>query len=259
MPFVLLLLLLLITLHDVWPLPPLGWDPAGSAIVTWLGIALWSATAEFASRLACWALRRDPSRRDAVMRLFTRWKTWHLLGLLGYFLVALYALGWGWTIQQCEKEWPAPGLKIVMLTPLFAGLALGWLRHYDVERLHFAMAHYPHSAPFIGRWAYLGLPARHHFLFLMLPAPAAGHDTLLAALIGIGMLSAALIAIPLFLRLFLGLRPLPEGPLRQRLFATARRLGFRFSNVLVWNTRHGVANAMVTGVLPWLRYVVVTD
>jgi STE24 endopeptidase len=73
------------------------------------------------------------------------------------------------------------------------------------------------------------------------------------------MLSAALIAIPLFLRLFLGLRPLPDGPLRQRLNATAQRLGFRFSNILVWNTRHGVANAMVTGVLPWLRYVVFTD
>lgn len=273
MPFVLLLLLLLVTLHDSWP-NPLGFDPVGSAAVTWLGFALLSVAAEFANCLTCWALRRDPSKRDAVMRKFTRWQSWHLLSLLGFFLLSLYLFGWGATVQQLEREWPVPGFKIVMLTPLFVGMALAWLCHYDVERLSFAMSRYPYSAPFIGRWAYWGLQARHHLLFVLppmllliahdslfltLPAAAESQDGFLMAFIGIGMLTAALIAIPLFLRLFLGLRPLPEGPLRERLIATAQRLGFRCSNILVWNTRHGVANAMVTGVLPWLRYVVFTD
>src|SRR5204863_6652750 len=44
-----------------------------------------------------------------------------------------------------------------------------------------------------------------------------------------------------------------------RLVGTARRLRFRFSNVLVWNTRNLVANAMVTGFIPWVRYVILTD
>ena len=33
----------------------------------------------------------------------------------------------------------------------------------------------------------------------------------------------------------------------------------RFSDILVWDTRGTVANAMVTGPLPLLRYVVLTD
>jgi Zn-dependent protease with chaperone function len=64
---------------------------------------------------------------------------------------------------------------------------------------------------------------------------------------------------PWVLRLVLGLKPLGPGPLRDRLLAASRRLRFRFSNVLVWNTRNNVANAMVTGVLPLPRYVVLTD
>jgi STE24 endopeptidase len=52
---------------------------------------------------------------------------------------------------------------------------------------------------------------------------------------------------------------LPEGPLRERLLATARRLHFRYSNILLWNTNGGVANAMVAGVLPFPRYVLLTD
>jgi Zn-dependent protease with chaperone function len=57
----------------------------------------------------------------------------------------------------------------------------------------------------------------------------------------------------------LGLRPLPPGPVRARLEAASRRLRFRCSNLLVWNTRSGMANAMVIGLLPWVRYVVFTD
>jgi STE24 endopeptidase len=57
----------------------------------------------------------------------------------------------------------------------------------------------------------------------------------------------------------LGLTPLPEGPLRTRLLDAARRMKFRCNDILVWNTRFTVANAMVTGPLPFLRYVVLSD
>jgi STE24 endopeptidase len=74
-----------------------------------------------------------------------------------------------------------------------------------------------------------------------------------------GIMASALILMPLLLRVFLGLKPLPDGALRDRLESTAKRLGFRFSNVLVWNTRHMMANALVTGFVPWVRYIVLTD
>jgi len=61
------------------------------------------------------------------------------------------------------------------------------------------------------------------------------------------------------LRLFLGLKPLPPGVLRDRLEAAARRTGLGYSDILVWETRNSVANAMVTGLTPWFRYIILTD
>ena len=73
------------------------------------------------------------------------------------------------------------------------------------------------------------------------------------------LLALILIGMPWILRLVLGLRALPDGPLRRQLEQAAQRLGFRCSNVLIWPTRGSVANAMVVGLLPRLRYVVLTD
>jgi STE24 endopeptidase len=67
------------------------------------------------------------------------------------------------------------------------------------------------------------------------------------------------ITMPWIVRLVLGLKPLPAGFLRDRLMATAKRLRFRCSDILLWNTRGGVANAMVVGLFPFLRYVLMTD
>ncbi len=77
----------------------------------------------------------------------------------------------------------------------------------------------------------------------------------------LGFLSvlAAFALMPWLLRIVLGLKPLPDSPLTCRLLDTAKRLGFRCSGLLLWNTRHGMANAMVIGLLPWPRYVIFTD
>lgn len=64
---------------------------------------------------------------------------------------------------------------------------------------------------------------------------------------------------PLFIRLAFPTRSLPDGPLRQRLDHLAHRVGFRFRDILVWDTDHGMVNACVTGVLPGYRYVLLTD
>jgi STE24 endopeptidase len=72
-------------------------------------------------------------------------------------------------------------------------------------------------------------------------------------------MAAVFVCLPWVLRLVLGLRPLRDPMLRPRLEVAARRLNFRCSDILLWNTRGGVANAMVAGILPWIRYVVFTD
>src|SRR5262249_16820882 len=89
--------------------------------------------------------------------------------------------------------------------------------------------------------------------------PDLQRDQMLLPLVGVGLLASMYIGIPWLLRLLLGLKPLPDGPLRQRLLATAKRLSFRFNDILVWDTRQTIVNAMLTGPLPWLRYVIITD
>jgi Zn-dependent protease with chaperone function len=123
------------------------------------------------------------------------------------------------------------------------------------------------------RWAYLLFHIRFHLglvlipLLLLiavkdLPSLIPQPDADYRALTGAGIFMIALVAyacMPWAVRFFLGLKPMAEGPLRNRLLAASRRLHFRFSNILLWDTHGGIANAMVVGILPWLRYVVFTD
>ncbi|AGA27465.1 M48 family metallopeptidase [Singulisphaera acidiphila] len=68
-----------------------------------------------------------------------------------------------------------------------------------------------------------------------------------------------LVLSPVFIRLAWPTRPLPHGPLRERLEHQAQRLGFRCSDILIWDTGQSVVNACVTGSLPRFRYVLLTD
>ena len=64
---------------------------------------------------------------------------------------------------------------------------------------------------------------------------------------------------PAFVRLSWPTRPLPPGPLRDRLERLADRFGFGFTDILIWDTDGSIVNAGVTGALPWYRYVLLTD
>ncbi|WP_152051074.1 M48 family metallopeptidase [Tautonia marina] len=68
-----------------------------------------------------------------------------------------------------------------------------------------------------------------------------------------------LILSPAFVRLSWPSRPLPPGPLRDRLEHLAQRFGFGYTDILVWDTGGTLVNAGVTGALPWFRYVLLTD
>jgi STE24 endopeptidase len=86
------------------------------------------------------------------------------------------------------------------------------------------------------------------------------HQTPMAEVIELSALGFLVLACsPLFIRLAWPTRSLPAGPLRRRLERVARRAGFRFNDLLIWDTRHLMVNACVTGVLPWFRYVLLSD
>jgi STE24 endopeptidase len=265
MPFVLLVMLALTCLDGTWPPPP-GWlGPAGSAALTWAGAAALVGLAALASRRT-----ERRAQQPSPPRRLGAWRRKHLWLTLGLFVAALFAGGWGWTARHALTwgERPVPGIQLVLLSPLLAVLLLGWACTYGVER---ALHRYAGDTTFPGRGAYVALQARHNLL-LLIPAlllitlqqillsflPGGATEGLVAALT-VGLAVTVVVLIPWILRTVLGLRPLPDGPLRRRLESAARRLRFRCSDILLWETHDSLANAMVTGIVPWLRYVIITD
>jgi Zn-dependent protease with chaperone function len=275
MPFLLLLFLTLACLEDDWR----TWDglgsPALSSVLTWTGIALWAGTAALVAWRIRVQVRRDPGRRGILARRYGFWRLYNAVGLFVIFGVSLYLFGWGYAVQTLFGSGAAliPGGEVLILSPFLVGLILSWASFYDAERaLHDCGP--AAGDPFWSRRAYLSFHLRSNAVLVfipilllivqkavsqLVPESQAGWVAPLAHALGLGAALVMFICMPWILRMVLSLKPLPGGPVRDRLLAVAGRLKFRCSNILLWNTRKGVANAMVAGVLPWPRYVVLTD
>lgn len=272
-----------------------GLTVAQAALATTAAVALVGLHAFWVSRRVSWPLTRDPTQREALLVRYERGRFIHQIVQIGLYLLALVGLGWGWAVP---RFWSyrgdaglvaLPGLELLLLAPFVAGQILTWLFFYDAERAAYRAAHRllvldqadpfsqawlegrpPEPPSFGGRWSYVLFQTRQKLalvmLFLLLLvlktevarlAPSLGHGGMNAlALVG---LAGVFVAMPYLLRLLLGLKPLPPGVLRDRLMAAMGRLGFRCTDILLWNTRGTMANAMVIGLTPWLRYVVFTD
>jgi STE24 endopeptidase len=101
---------------------------------------------------------------------------------------------------------------------------------------------------------------------LSTPATPAGRALLilrslpaLHVLFWLAILFAAVLATPFILRLAVRARPLPDGPVRRRLEAYSRRVGFRCRDILLWPADKDVLNAAVIGAFPRFRYVLITE
>jgi STE24 endopeptidase len=275
MPFLLLLVLTLTCLKREWPEPP-PWLGLDSAVgLTCTVMLFFGAVAWLAGRTWRIELMRDPCGRPAVVQRYARFRRWHVYSLFAAHCLLVCFGGWGWAITTrlvADSDVVTPGIDLVLLGPLVGALCLTWAGYYPLERAIANSGLMPPAQPFPGRWTYVALQARQNFLLIVPPLllmlvqqvlffvwPDLQRDQYLLPLIGLGLLLAMYVGIPWLLKILLGLTPLPEGPLRDRLLATARRLSFRFNDVLIWDTRNTIVNAMVTGPVPWLRYVVLTD
>jgi Zn-dependent protease with chaperone function len=241
-------------------------------LLTWAGAALLVAAAGFLAARFCRHLETDPGHRSAVLRRYFSRRFYHALLLIVVYLASLYGLGWSEIARGLAGHGESfPGVELIVLAPFLAALILSWAVFYQVERAAHRAAHLDETDAFPSRWAYVGVQVRHNLILvcppLVLMIAQQGLMTLFPALsegwiapvVSLVLIAALFLGIPWILRLFLGLKPLPPGPLRDRLMAAADRLHFHCNDILLWNTRNGIANAMVTGLLPGLRYVVVTD
>ena len=180
----------------------------------------------------------------------------------------IYLVGWP---RLVLSNWGLQGLVLVddlaILLPFFAIQLITWSGLYLAERtLHDERA-FPRLPTYLAlkarQSAGLVLPVVLIFVIRQDLCPRLWpqwHQSPAAEPIELAVLGLLVLAIsPLFIRLAWPTRSLPAGPLRNRLERVARRVGFRFNDLLIWDTRHLMVNACVTGVLPYFRYVLLTD
>lgn len=222
-----------------------------------------------------------------------RWTAWHI-GRLGYvssslrrryfwgsrllgvltlslFGAMIHVGGWPRVVRAgfgLERVLLFP--DVVIILPFLLAQLANWWGLYPAERLLRPAAGSNRAA---GLPRYLTLKTRQT-LGLLLPVLlvfSLGQDLLRKLLPGmalgaptepIGMALMGLLVLlgsPLFVRLAWPSRPLPPGPLRDRLERLASRFGFRCTDILIQDTGLTVVNAGVAGTLPWFRYVFLTD
>jgi Zn-dependent protease with chaperone function len=278
MPILLVFVLVASCLDRIeWPAPPLGLGPGAAAGLTALAVLLPLAAAFALRTWAVRALRRDPTRRVEVGRGYSRLR--RVLGFvnLGAVVLAVLGLGWGWavhhalTVARDGHTELAPFAELAVPLPYFLLLLGGWLIHYDTEKVLHRLTLAPAERPFWSRLGYVFHQLRQVLLLVGLPVGLfVAQQTLTRSapeltetdFYRVGSLAAVpvlVLLMPLVIKPLLGLRPLPAGPTRDRLEALARRLGFRYTDLLVWPTRGAAANAMIVGLLPRVRYVIFTD
>jgi STE24 endopeptidase len=294
MPLLLLLLLTLACLPDRWEPWPWNGSWAWWTLYTWLAVTGVVTLAALLAHRIRRLLAHAPGQRERLLQRYQSWRFYHQVGLFLVYGVVLYVFKWGWAVQSLSApDAPAnapllPGAELFVLAPLLIGLILSWCCFYDADRAFHNVSPPPDldrafqsalatpepaKAAFWSRWTHLAFQVRHNLALVCIPVsliilikalgrliPDSSIEWQEIASFG-GMLATGLLFLfmPWVLRLILGLKPLPDGPLRSRLLATSRRLRFRCSNVLLWNTKGHVANAMVAGFVPWLRYVILTD
>lgn len=157
--------------------------------------------------------------------------------------------------------------ELTILSPFLIAEVLGWWGLYPAARAARVIGTSSGAGPFLLRKARTSfgmiLPAVVLFwagssLSRRLLGEAAS-----SPLVQVSMMAALgallLVISPAFVRLTWPARPLPAGPLRDRLERMAQRFGFRFTDILLWDTDGSVFNAVVTGASPHFRYVLLSD
>ncbi len=193
-------------------------------------------------------------------------------------VVALMVFDWGNVVRERYHlgDWWLVD-ELCLIAPLVVGLCSFWWGIYPAEKALHKSSDPPDSVTFWSRRDYVLFQMRVHLGLMLLPMLLYVSVQDLATRLSPGLLqlpgqlswwwlavsvistAGTLAILPWVLVRVWGTRSLPAGPVRDLLQVTARRLGFRCTDLRVWHTRHNVANAMVTGILPWPRYIILSD
>lgn len=209
-------------------------------------------------------------------------------------LHAAAVLGFGW-LDAVRR---AVGGDVVLVDEALAcampvlTIIAGYVSNYEIER-RLAEASLIRSIdageglhPIRTRAQYVGDQTRHQVAIILVPIAMLGAWSEIAARIGGHMLGepgagegaaaghwaeaavaamhfagvlALLLVMPAILRRIWDTVPLEEGELRIRLEALCARQGVRCREYLVWRTHGSMINGALVGLMPFARYILLTD
>ena len=272
MPFLLLLLLSIVVVVDRW-WPPFWSDGSetGSLLPALLTTATVIGVIAAAAGMAAWtrrAVRRNPENHSSIRHRYRALRQIHLLLMVASYGLILFGFGWGWLVEQlCNQSAALAGIDLFVLVPFLVMVVGSWACFYDGEKA-LRESRLETVGTYWTRWGYVDFQLRQNLALVAAPVGLMMvlkflhrviPDQTLVVSLSILFTVSVFIGQPWILRFILRLKPLPQGPLRNRLLSTSERLGFRCSNILLWNTNSGVVNAMVAGLIPYPRYVMMTD
>jgi STE24 endopeptidase len=279
MPLLAILLVLLAVQPVPWPAPLAGGTGWPVVVTTALIASLPVLALANVSVGVVRMLRRHPYRRGTAARRLERGRL--LAGLTNAFgfAVAVLVAGWGEFVWAGPWRTTGPGgasvlvpfAELLVPLPVILATVLGWLVVYPAEKAIFDTAGKPSPVPFFPPAAYVGFKFRFYALFVLAPATlAAGQQSFtrffpsyaehpVAAGAGFLGLLFLFVVVPLAIPTAFGWVRMRDDPVRERLLRVAKRAGFRFRELYVWPTRGSVANALVLGLVPRVRFVTFTD
>jgi STE24 endopeptidase len=255
--------------------PPFRWVSEPGWVVTAVAAAtvLPAGIAAFVCRRTLHLLDRHPEHPGVAQYSFGRGMVLVQASVAALQTAVLCCTDW---LRLCNGiplagHWPVvPGTLAAL--PMVLSILLVWVATYPADRAvrEIALETYLfRGRPVRPVWPlgqYLLFNLRHQVLFILAPMLLilAARDLIdlyeqpLREWSGQAALPDVLVA-PAILRRVWVTKPLPEGPLRDRLLYLCRKLRMRCREILVWQSGGMIVNAAVMGVLAPFRYFLITD
>jgi Zn-dependent protease with chaperone function len=226
------------------------------------------------------SLRRPGGFAYAAM-LFGRIHLAMRIAMLCLFALLVFETGWVPLVRTAWHlgRWPLIG-ELVLVSPVLLAAVLCWLAMYPADRALRVSAWAgpvgPAVSPVWTVWQYLDFQVRYQILTVLVPMSlfVLASDLMglygrrLVALTGLAWSPELVLAVvagsiflvsPVMLRHLWRTQRLAPSHLRDRLEATCRQMGLRYREILVWKSHGAMVNAAVMGLLPPVRYILLSD
>jgi STE24 endopeptidase len=224
---------------------------------------------------------RQPGRFSYASMLFGRIHVILRGALLLFFALLVLQTGW---MHLVRIDWhlgryPLLG-ELALISPILLATVLSWGALYPADRALRVSAGRGVAVPSVQPiWTlaqYMDFQVRYQILTVVVPMSlfilASGligvYGRQLIDLTGLAWISEAVLAVvagtiflfsPILLRHLWRTQTLEASPLRSRLEETCRQLGLGYRDILVWKSHGAMVNAAVMGLLPQIRFILLSD